>query len=50
MCSEATNEGRHAVNKFRRTVTMKIIVDSKGCSIAVEHEREVEDSQLQEGR
>jgi len=48
-CALRPQEGRrHAVSKFRRTVSMKITVeDSQRCNIAVERERLK--SQLNEG-
>ena len=40
MCSKAAGGGRHAISKFRRAVSMKIMVeDSKRCNIVVELKR-----------
>ena len=35
LCSKGVGDGRHAVSKITRAVTMKIAEDSKSCNIAV---------------
>ena len=48
-CAVRPQNGRHAVRKINRAVSMKkAIEDSKRCNIPIEREREAEDSQSEE--